>query len=93
MRSERYRPYVRRANGREMATSIRMATRLAFYRLLKKPFYVMVQRGFPLLAMECGPSRRELEEGILSTKSFRVWSRDVMRRCQGKGKGGARHGC
>lgn len=94
MKSERFRPYIRRANGREMATTMRMAVRLAFYRTRGRPFYVMVQRGFPSLVLECQGTRRELERSPLpvatGNKSFREWSRSAMGIAQGpkKKKGG-----
>jgi len=45
MKSRKFRPYVRRANGRERASGIRDSMRLAFYQLLNKPFYVGSARG------------------------------------------------
>ncbi len=60
---KRYKPYVRRANGRERASSFRDAIRLAFYQSLGKPFYVMVQHGFPNNAIGVGASKRDVQQG------------------------------
>lgn len=38
---------------------------MAFYSIQKRPFYVMVQRGFPRQVSACGRSRADLEKGIL----------------------------
>jgi len=92
MKSDKFRPYVRRANGREMTSSMRVAVRLAYFRLRKRPFYVMVQRGFPNSVMDCGATRRDLEQAVLPVfagmKTFRRWSRDTMNYAAGEKKGG-----
>jgi hypothetical protein len=80
MKSKRYRPYVRRANGREMATSLKMAYRLAFYNLRGKPFYVMVQHGFPNLALQVDKSKLEIQRSIVEVHA--KWS--TFRKWQGK---------
>jgi hypothetical protein len=51
---KKFEPYVRLANGREHSHSLRGAIRLAFYQSLGRPFYVMVQRGFPNTVIEVG---------------------------------------
>lgn len=87
MKTKRYRPYVRRANGREKAETMRIAFRLAFYQSLGKPFYVMVQHGFPNLAIDAGPSKREVKQSPVlvrfGRKTFRRWSKDVQLRACG----------
>jgi hypothetical protein len=60
-----YRPYIRRANGREISESLAGAVRLAFYRFRGRPFYVLVQRGFPRHALAVGPSRASIENDIV----------------------------
>ncbi|MCW1887687.1 hypothetical protein OKA04_23320 [Luteolibacter flavescens] len=64
-----------------------MAFRLAFYRELGKPFYVMVQHGFPRLVMEVGPSRREVAMSPMSVarkwNTFRKWSAQIQRLASG----------
>lgn len=94
MKSDKFRPYVRRANGRERPNSLRVAMLLEFYRRKKRPFYVMVQRGFPNLVIECGATRRDLEQSVLPVfagmMTFRRWSRQMMERAAGmKRKGGS----
>jgi hypothetical protein len=80
-RQKRLRPYVRRANGKEQSESLRVAFRLAIYQERGKPFFVMVQRGFPNLAIAVGPSKRQLMSAPLSVnfgrQSFKEWSRAV----------------
>jgi hypothetical protein len=77
----KYKPYVRRANGTEKAASFIVAFRLAFYKLRGKPYYVMVQRGFPQLAIECGPSKREVASKPavvqFGIKTFKQWSKEI----------------
>lgn len=83
----KFRPYVRRANGWEKAGSLRIAVRLAFYQSRNRPFYVMVQRGFPNLAMDCGASKRDVARTPLMVASgrqkFRAWARRIQRYAQG----------
>lgn len=89
-RHRKFKPYIRRANGREKSTSFRMAMRLAFYQSFNRPFYVMVQHGFPNLAIAVGPNRADIEQSILSVnigrQSFRDWSRAIQKSSTGKGK-------
>ena len=85
----KFQPYIRRANGRERAETWRMAFRLAFYRGRKRPFYVMVQRGFPHLAIERGESRQAIKDSILVVHlrdmSFTQWTRRIGRHARCKG--------
>lgn len=78
-----YQPYVRRANGREKADSLKMTFRLAFYQSLGKPFYVLVQRGFPNLAIAVHRSRFEIARGVLvvhaKRMTFRTWTFRLQR--------------
>jgi len=85
-RRHRYKPYVRRANGRERTESFRMAIRLAFYRELRRPFFVMVQRGWPNLVMECGPTSAEVKQAPLTTAFFGFdgWANRIKRYAQGR---------
>lgn len=90
-RNDRYKPYIRRANGREKSESLRTAYRLAFYKSSGRPFYVLVQRGFPRIAVEVGKSRQSIENSILWLNvrkrygaSFRDYAKSVQRMAIGK---------
>lgn len=87
MKSQKYKPYVRRANGREKAETLRIAYRLAFYRMRRKPFYVMVQRGFPNLAIEVGATKRDVQTKPVMIAwrgwKFKAWARHVYRNAIG----------
>jgi hypothetical protein len=80
-------PYVRRANGREKSTSFRIALQLAFYQYIGRPHYVMVQRGFPNLAICVGRSKRDVQSQPLTVavgrETFREWAQRVKRRESG----------
>lgn len=82
MKTKKYRPYVRRANGRARGDSLRTALRLAFYRERGRPFYVMVQHGVPNNVIGVGATRRDLERSPLPVAvgkmTFRRWSRRVQ---------------
>lgn len=84
-RNRKFMPYVRRANGREKSESFRIAFRLAFYQDKGTPFYVMVHRGFPNLVMECGATKREVQQkptGVaFGFQSFRQWARRIRKTC------------
>ena len=77
------RPYIRRASGRERSNDLRVAFKLAYHAQLNRPYYVMVQRGYPLLVIAVGRSRREVEQSVMTVrcgiKTFRQWSSDVRR--------------
>lgn len=83
----KYQPYVRRANGKEKAESMRVAMRLVYYKMRGLPFYVMVQRGFPNLAIEAGPSKRYVQRipvvVVMGRQSFREWSKIIQRGARG----------
>ncbi len=78
-RHKKFRPYVRLANGRERSGSLRTAFRLAFYQGLGKPFYVMVQHGFPNEAISVGASKRDIQRSpfLVAAKKmrFRQWAK------------------
>lgn len=88
LRHTRYRPYIRRANGREDAADFRTALRLVFYRELKKPFFVLVQRGTPNTVMTVGSSREAIQESIVfvrgKRRAFRKWARKIQKFASGK---------
>jgi hypothetical protein len=65
MRSKLFRPYIRRANGREKSDSISGAMRLAYYQIRGRPFYVLVQHGFPNHAVAVGESRASIENSLM----------------------------
>jgi hypothetical protein len=79
----KYKPYVRLANGRERSKSLREAFRLAFYESVGKPFYVMVQHGFPNNVIGVGASKREVQRQpvvvAFGRKSFRQWASSIQR--------------
>lgn len=82
----KYLPYVRRANGREQTSTLRDAIRLAFHRLRGRPFYVMVQRGFPNTVIAVARSKRELSRSPLPVATGRMnfgqWAKSIQRYAQ-----------
>jgi hypothetical protein len=81
----KFKPYIRRANGCEKSESLRVALRLAAYQLTGQPFYVLVQRGFPRLAIEVGHSRSAIVRTIIGAHfgGFNAWANRLKRRAQG----------
>jgi hypothetical protein len=83
----RYKPYIRRGNFGERTESWATAMRLAFYKVTRKPYYVMVQRGWPNCALDAQDSRRALKSCILMVTlgkmKFSAWTKAIMRQCQG----------
>ena len=87
----KFTTYVRRANGKEKAETFRVAFRLAFYESLKRPYFVMVQRGFPDLAIAVGATKREVKQTPILvlfgdrffSRTFRNWARSIQRRASG----------
>lgn len=86
----KYKPYIRRGNFGERAESWATAMRLAFYKVTRKPYYVMVQRGWPNHAIDAQDNRRALKSCILMVAlgkmKFNEWTKVIMRQCQGAKK-------
>jgi len=82
MKTKKFRPYIRRANGREQATTLKMACRLAFYQMRGRKFYVMVQHGFPNLVLEVGATKRAIMQSfpMLHWFTFREFAKQLQRR-------------
>jgi len=84
---KKYKPYIRRMNGKEKANDLFTAYRLAFYQelYLKKgnKCFVMVQRGFPNLAIAVGASRKDVKKSIFiicaKRISFKKWTTETKR--------------
>ena len=83
-RHKKFKPYIRQANGRERAEGIRMAIRLAYYQIKGGRYYVLVQHGFPSLAIAVGESRRAIIETLLPVKAgwttYREWCKATQKR-------------
>ena len=84
---KKYKPYARLANGSERSESMRIAFRLAFYQERGKPFYVLVQRGFPNLAIEVGSSKRDVMSKpcpvAFHSFTFRAWANAIQKHARG----------
>ena len=84
MKSKKYRPYIRRLNGKEKADDLRTAFRLAFFGLFPKA-YVLVQHGFPKSALAVGRSKKDVVGQIPAIvwqgKTFKQYSKDVQKYC------------
>lgn len=84
---KKYKPYARRANGSERSESMRIAFRLALYQASGKPFYVLVQRGFPNLAIEVGMSKRDVMSlpcpVAFGRSTFRAWASRIQKHARG----------
>ena len=78
LKHTKYRPYIRKANGKEKSETLRMAFRLAFYQSIGQPFYVLVQRGFKNLVIDVGSSKKHIEKNIFTVaikrNTFKQWT-------------------
>jgi hypothetical protein len=76
----RFKPYIRKINGKEMPTSMRDAIRLCVFTELSG--YVMVQRGRPNVVVAVGRTKRDIKRSILAISlggmSFKQWSSKVV---------------
>jgi hypothetical protein len=86
---DRYLPYIRRANGNEGSGSILVSLDITLYRLTGRPFFVMVQRGYPNIAIAVGKTRRDLQRRLVSVRSgritFKQWARGMRKWAHGYG--------
>lgn len=85
-KGDRFRPYIRRGNRRERAPTFRSALRLAFHREWSrdcgKPYYVLVQRGWPNLVIESGFNREMIVESLIGPRrvgGFPTWASRIKR--------------
>lgn len=87
LRHTKYRPYVRRYRPGDKTENFAIAFRMAFYLEQGRPFYVMVQRGFPRLVIEVGASKRDVQRKPVLVKfgrsTFRQWAKRIQ--CQAMG--------
>lgn len=89
----RFVPYIRRYQPGDRGLSLRQAMRVEFFRLLGRPFYVLVQRDAANCAhgvMDSARTRRELIATIVAChhtpngRTFRAWARRVGRYARGE---------
>lgn len=84
MKTKKYKPYIRRANGREFGSGFREAMRLAVYERLGRPYYVLVQHGASNRVLAIGRTKRELRQCMCISSmrpngsAFRKWANRVQ---------------
>lgn len=87
------KPYIRRANGKEQANSLRQSWELAAARVRwgRRGFYVMMQRKVKHSLMAVGRTKEELKKSVLAVRrlGFAEWANRVKRIAQEKGNGGS----
>jgi hypothetical protein len=80
MKYNKYKPYIRLANGKERSESFRTALRLAFFEINFSQYYVMVQHGFPKDIMAVGRTKDEIKRSIFileNGKRFNAWANRI----------------
>lgn len=79
-------PMIRRFRPTDKCNDLRTAFRLATFEQMNKPFYVMVQRGFPDEVMICGLSKKDVKNQILAVSagwmSYREWRKEIKGKYQ-----------
>lgn len=84
-KKNKFKPYVRRMNGKEKAMDFRTACRLAFYQDEPKA-YVLVQRGFPNRVLAVEATKKNVENSIMvvgfGKHTFNSWANLIKRRAQ-----------
>lgn len=84
----RYKPYIRRANGKERCEDFKEVCRVAYFSITRgKNFFVMVQRGFPNDVISSGISREEIKRKLLAyekSRDFDRWANLIKRRARGR---------
>jgi hypothetical protein len=80
MKYNKYKPYIRLANGKERGESLRTAFKLAFFEIKFSQYYVMVQHGFPKDVMAVGRTKDEIKRSIFileNGKGFNAWANRI----------------
>lgn len=83
------KPYIRRANGKEIGGNIQTAFRLAYCRMSYgfRGFYVMIQRRTGREVMGVGRTRQEIVRSIMAVRPghpFREWANRMKLFSQGR---------
>lgn len=83
----KYKPYIRKANGKEKSGSYLVAYQIANFSFVKgTDFYVMVQHGFPNKVICVGASKFEIKRKLLAynnSKDFDKYANFVKRGARG----------
>lgn len=80
---DKFKPYIRRMNGREKSNDFRTSIRLSIFGPMReiRNVYVMVQKGFPNEAIAVGLSKSDIKQSILvvrcGRKTFNEWANDT----------------
>ena len=80
MKYNKYKPYIRLANGKERSESFRTALRLSFFKINFSQYYVMVQHGFSKNVMAVGRTKDEIKRSIFileNGKGFNAWANRI----------------
>jgi hypothetical protein len=88
---DKFKPYLRRGNFREKASTMRDAIRLAFWREWAREngrfYYVLIQRKCPPdVIMAVGQSKAAIKKDLVGARrgGFAKWADRVKRRAQGR---------
>ncbi|GAA3911024.1 hypothetical protein [Litoribacillus peritrichatus] len=92
LKHTKFRPYVRRLNGHEVAHDLETSIKLSFLRKqikakrLKKA-YVLTQRGFSNHVMAVSVNKRDLQcSSAKTSKHFKSWSLQIQKQAFGSSK-------
>lgn len=82
------KPYIRRSTGKERATGLRDAIKLAYYMLHygRGNFYVMIQRRAGREIMTVGRTKSDIKGSLWGARryGFNAWANRLKRIAQGR---------
>lgn len=93
IKKNKYKPYIRIANGKERSDSLRSGCWLAFLERTYEKYYVIVQHGFPNNVIAAARTKEELKNRVLVVSSgiikFNTWANNIKhiarrRKCRRK---------
>lgn len=90
VKKNKYKPYIRIANGKERSDSFRTAIRLKFLELNFGKFYVIVQHGFPNDVMAAASTKEELKNCVFVVHAgilkFNDWANNIKHIARKRGR-------
>lgn len=77
-KNRKYKPYIRKLQPQDRTESLRVAVRMSYYEVMKKPAYVLVQHGFPHNVLEIDDTKASLKNRIVGIHCKRMTFREYQ---------------
>lgn len=79
MKHRKFKPYIRRLSSKDKTESMVMAYRIAYYNVMNKPAFVLVQHGFRNQVIEIDDTKERLKNRLLLGGPFKHWQKRIKK--------------